>query len=223
MGRVSAPSLTRVTTDGPASPQAARARKPGWRDPRLLGGLVLICLSVLGGVKVLAGADDTVAVLAARTPIAAGQHIEQSDLVPVRLRFAAAGDADRYLPGDASLDGAVLLRPIGAGELVPRAAVANGGRPLAELPLAVDPSRVPAGVTAGSTVDVFVGATDGRTRGTLLVARVPVLSTTRPSVTSAAGTRQIVVGVDPKHEAKLASVVAGLGQDASLLLVRRPL
>jgi Flp pilus assembly protein CpaB len=222
MGRVSAPSLTRATTNGLPSPQAARARKPGWRDPRLLGGLVLICLSVLGGVKVLAGADDTVAVLAARTPLAAGQRIDQADLQSVRLRFASTSDADRYLPGDANLDGAVLVRPVGAGELVPRAAVANGGHALTELPLAVDPARVPSGVTAGSIVDVFVGASDGHSRGTLLVARVPVLSTTRPSVTSAAGTRQIVVGVDPKHEAKLASVVAGLGQDAALLLVRRP-
>jgi hypothetical protein len=222
MGRVSAPSLSRVPATGLSSPPAARARKPGWRDPRLLGGLVLVCLSVLGGVKVLAGADDTVAVLAARTPLAAGERIDQTDLESVRLRFAAASDADRYLPGDANLDGTVLLRPVGADELVPRAAVANGGHPLAELPLAVDPARVPAGVAAGSMVDVYVGAANGRSRGSLLVARVPVLATTRPSVTSAAGTRQIVIGVDPRREAKLASVVAGLGQDASLLLVRRP-
>ena len=223
MDRVSAPSLTRVPRNSLPSPPAARARKPTWRDPRLLGGVGLICLSVLGGVKVLAGADDTVAVLAARSPLAAGQRIEATDLESVRLRFASSADADRYLPAGADLGGAVLLRPVGAGELVPRAAVANGGHPLAELPLAVDPARVPTGVTAGSVVDVFVGAADGHARGDLLVAEVPVLATTRPSVTSAAGTRQIVVGVDPKREPKLASVVAGLGQDAALLLVRRPL
>src|SRR3712207_1404703 len=85
------------------SPAALRARRPSWRDPRLVVGVVLLCGSVLAGARILDGADETVAVLAVRGPVAAGQVIEPSELTTVRLRFADEADADRYLPGGSDL------------------------------------------------------------------------------------------------------------------------
>src|SRR3954447_17822468 len=106
----------------PGSPPVVRSRRPGWRDPRLAVGLVLVCLSVLLGARLFATADDTVAVLAARNPLVAGQQVSAADLTTVRVRFGSAQAADLYLPADAALpEGTVLRRDVGAGELLPRA------------------------------------------------------------------------------------------------------
>jgi Flp pilus assembly protein CpaB len=188
-------------------------------------GLLLVVGSVLLGARVLAGADDTVPVLAAKGPLAAGQRLGADDLETVRLRFGDEADADRYLPADASLpDDATLLRSVGAGELLPRAALdAGGAQPLAELPLGVDPGRVPAGVRAGSVVDVWVApSAEGGSKPERLLERVPVLAASRPAATGPAGLRQVVVGVPADDRGQLARVVARLGGDAALVVVRRP-
>ena len=209
------------------SPPAVRATRPTWRDPRLAVGLALVCGSVLLGARVMAGADDTVAVLAARAPLAAGQQVTAEDLAAVRLRFTSAADADRYLGADTDLgDGSVLVRAVGAGELVPRAAVVpEAERALVELPISLDPGRVPAAVRTGSTVDVWVSSGHGENKPSALAEQllsgVPVLSASRPVSAGPGGLRQVVVGVSAADESKLARVVSRLADD-SLLLVRRP-
>jgi Flp pilus assembly protein CpaB len=187
-------------------------------------GLVLVCASVLVGARLLASADDTVPVLATRGALAAGQRVGADDLRVVRVRFADAGEADRYLRSDTDLAGSVLRRPLGPGELVPRAALAAGASSrLAELPLSVDRGRVPASVAAGSVVDVWVGPADGSGshRGRLLVAGVPVLATSAQDSFGAGGARQVVVGVPAADHGRLAGVIGRLSQDAPVLLVRR--
>ena len=212
------------------SPPARRAHRPSWRDPRLAIGLALVCLSVLVGVRVLQHADDTVPVLAARTPLAAGMPVTADDLVVVRVRFGSAADADRYLPGAADLpDGAVLLRPVGPGELLPRAALGPvDGQLAVELPLAVDPGRVPAGVHVGSLVDVWVTASGEDTRAggaavrtEKLLTGVSVLSTTSASAVGPSGVRQVVVAVPAAEQHRLTRIVSRVGA-GGLFLVGRP-
>lgn len=226
---VSASVLQSPTGRRQSSPPAVRARRPSWRDPRLAVGLLLVCVSVLVGARVLATADDTVAVLAARDALVAGQRLDADDLAEVRLRFASEEDADRYLAAADELPiGAVLLRPVGPGELVPRTAVATDRAGLVELPLSVDPGRVPASVRAGSVVDVWVttgvgesGAGTGEeVRTERLLKQVPVLSVSRAGGLGSGGLRQVVVGVPGDEESMVAEAVAGL--DGSLVVVRRP-
>jgi hypothetical protein len=217
----------RPASASPGSPAVLRARRPSWRDPRLVVGVVLLCASVLAGARILDGADDTVAVLAVRAPLAAGQVIEPSELTAVRLRFADETDADRYLPGGSELGEVVALRPLGAGELLPRDAVGNGGADaLTELPLTLRVGRVPAAVRVGSSVDVWAAepareSTSGQPKAELLLSDVPVLSSGRSSGAVGGGLRQVVVGVRETDEPQMAKVVARLSEDA-LLLVRRP-
>jgi hypothetical protein len=217
----------------PASPAARRARRPSWRDPRLAVGLALVCLSVLGGARVLDRADDTVPVLAAATPLAEGMPVTAGDLVTVNVRFGSAAEADRYLSGSADLaDGSVLLRPVGPGELVPRAALGSSeGVSALELPLAVDPGRVPAGVRVGSVVDVWVaGGVDGAaheepgdaaSRAELVLSQVSVLATTGPSAVGPSGLHQVVVAVPPADQQRLGSIVAR-AMSGAVFLVGRP-
>lgn len=220
----------------PASPPAQRVRRRSWRDPRLAVGLLLVGGSVVVGAQVLSSADDTVAVLAASGPLAAGQQLEGSDLTTVRLRFGSEADADRYLPTSAELEGRVLLRAVGAGELVPRAALSASGDggpspALAELPLAVDAARAPADLRTGAVVDVWAGPSagaedignggenGGEGGSELLLTEVPVLATSAAPASGAGGVRQIVVGV-PAEGDTVSRVVARAG--SALLVVRRP-
>ena len=230
MGGVSASVLRPPTGQRVPSPTAVRARRPSWRDPRLAVGLLLVCVSVLVGARVLATSDDTVAVLAARGSLVAGQRLGSDDLTEVRLRFASEEDADRYLAAaDEIPSGAFLLRPVGPGELVPRSAVSTDSPGLVELPLAVDPGRVPASVRVGSMVDVWVTAggedgTDGAdgqgARTEQLLSEVPVLSVSRAGGLGSGGLRQVVVGIAGGDKSAVAEAVARL--DGSLVVVRRP-
>ena len=185
-----------------------------------------MCVSVLLGARILARADDTVAVLAAQAPLAAGQQVRSEDVVSVRLRFTSAADAERYLPADTPLpEGQVVTRPVGAGELVPRGALsAATGEELVELPLGVPPAGIPGSVGAGSLVDVWVTAgQDGERAGDAqrVLARVPVLAAGRSTAGGLGGVRQVVVGVPAAEQDRLPRVVSSLA-DGSVLLVRRP-
>ena len=206
-----------------ASPAAPRARRPSWRDPRLAVGLALVCLSVLVGARVLASSDDTVSVLAAGGDLVAGQRLDAADLTEVRLRFTSDEDAARYLPAGELPSDAVLLRAVAAGELVPRAALSTGADGLVEVPMSVDPGRVPGSVRAGSLVDVWVtsGEDGARSRpAEQLLSEVPVLSVSRAGGLGSGGLRQVVVGIPVAEEDEITQLVGRL--DGSLVVLRRP-
>lgn len=105
------------------SPPAVRLRRPGWRDPRLLGGLVLVALSVALGGYAVAAAGRTVPVLATPSALVPGDEVDVDALVVRQVRLAEAGDlylrADRLAEGDL-----VAVRTVGPGEIVPLAALA---------------------------------------------------------------------------------------------------
>jgi Flp pilus assembly protein CpaB len=185
--------------------------------------VLLVCASVVAGARVLASADDTVPVLVAAGPLAAGERLTAEDVDTVRVRFADDEDADRYLPGGADVADVVLLRPVGAGELVPRSVLGSAGDVgQVAVPLAVDATRVPAGVRAGSVVDVWAGSdpqgTDRGGRTQRLLEDAAVLSVDRPDGLGPGTVVQVVVGISDDEADGVARVVAGLG-GASLLLV----
>ena len=73
-----------------AATPAQRVRRPGWRDPRLWIGVVLVAGCVVAGARMLAAADDTVQVWAAASDLGAGDRLTEDDLVAQRVRFADA-------------------------------------------------------------------------------------------------------------------------------------
>lgn len=222
MGRVSAPVLRPPSGREVASPAAIRARRPSWRDPRLAIGLSLVCVSVLVGARLLAGADDTVGVLATRDGLVAGERVAAADLTEVRIRFTSEEDADRYLPAGTQLPaGSVAVRAVGAGELLPRLALSTEEEGLVEVPLSLDPGRVPVSVRTGSVVDVWVtGSAEGSRRSEQLLEEVPVLSVSRGSGVGTGGLRQVVVGIPSDDASTVDEVVGRLS--GSLVVVRRP-
>jgi hypothetical protein len=177
-----------------------RVTRPGWRDPRLWVGILIVATSVVAGARVLGGADDTVTVWAAARDMGAGDSVTADDLVVRRVRFGETG-LDRYFAVQGAWDADLrLVRGIGAGELLPRTAVGSlDDEGLVQLPVAVDAELVPPGVGAGSVVDLYVLYSAG---GRCPAGCRPVLSgVTVVSASSAdagcgaSGRRQLVLGV----------------------------
>lgn len=139
------------------APQAARLRRPSWRDTRLLVGVVLVLASIAIGARVVAAADDTVPVYAARTTLPAGTTLSGDVLSVVQVRLGAS--APRYFDAGAGPpSGEVLLRPVAAGELVPRSAVGPASA-LRRRPVGIPlEGAVPAGLAPGGLVDVWASA-----------------------------------------------------------------
>jgi hypothetical protein len=137
-------------------PVAGRIRRPSWRDPRLLVGLVLIAVSVAAVSAIVRNADQTTPYYAARGPIAPGTVLTEADVVVVSARVAG----DTYVPSSQEPWGKVVTRVVGDGELLPSAALSEredfSGRPVAvrtTLPLA-------ASIDRGAVVDVYVTIED---------------------------------------------------------------
>lgn len=233
----------------PTSPVALRLRRPGWRDPRLLLGVVLVAASVALGSALVSAAGRTVPVYVAAGAIVPGDGVDAGSLRVREVRLGDAGEV--YLRADEPLpEGLVAVRTVGAGELVPRAAVA----PEADLglrPVAIEPDGVlPGGLAAGATVDLWyvpeaprgavaamgsgVGGAlpeeDGTQDGAapalganepaLLVSGLTVAEVSEPRAGLATGSAVTVHVLVPVGD--LASVLAALASDGSVEVVLVP-
>ncbi len=211
-----------------APPVAVRATTPGWRDPRLWIGIAIVAVSVVAGARLLASVDDTVAVWAVVDDLGAGDVVSETDLEVRRVRFADSRDLDRYFTADDTLPADLqLTRGVGAGELLPRAAVgaaADGDR--LQISIEVPPGRVPTSVGSGSVVDVFVlDAGPGRSRADAgpALTEVTVVDAPEPDASfgSTTGLRQLVIAVPEDEVTAFYRVVGGI-PDPAISVVRRP-
>ena len=136
------------------APTSVRLRRPGWRDPRLLVGIALIAASVALGSWAVTTAQRTVPVYLARDVLVPGVPLTSAALVVADVRLA--GHVDGYLRADEPLpEGSVLLRPVGAGELVPLAALGDAADlAVRAVPVALS-GPAPSGLGAGSRVDLW--------------------------------------------------------------------
>lgn len=137
-----------------ATAPVMRLRRPRWRDPRLIVGIVLVVASVLMGALLVARLSETTPVLIAKGPIAPGDPLDAETLTTVELRL---GDQQELYVGslDAVPEGAVAGRAVQAGEMLPVSAV---GQPedvaLRPVVIPVDAS-VAESVVPGATVELW--------------------------------------------------------------------
>ena len=227
MSSVTATSTTRPTASNGVSPPARRSRTSPWRDPRLVIGIALVAVSVLAGARLFAASDDTVAVWAVRSAVPSGGALHADDLVRTEVRFADAESADRYVAADSAIrPGTTVLRELGAGELLPRAALATAGSSdLVEVPLSVPSDGVPATVATGAVVDVWVtlDAEDlhAEPESVLVFEDVVVVAAPRSgSALGPASTRQVIVGVPAGEEAAISRALA-IASAGSVVLTRQ--
>ncbi len=196
----------------PLSPAARRLKPPSWLNPRVLGGALLVVLSVGVGAGSLSSADRSVLVWSLARDVAAGTVLTAEDLQPARVRLFDS--APGYLEASAAPTGRTVSRRLAQGELLPVAAL-RAVPPGVVVNIPVPTANAPS-VARGQSVDVWAGGKDcvpGR-----VLAGVPVQEVrTGPGALSAgAGTLQVVVRVDP---AEAERVLAVLSQEAGIRLV----
>lgn len=134
---------------------APRFRKPGFRDPKLLAGVLIILLSVLGVVGLVRATNQTQPYYIASKNIGIGEKITTDNVTTTQVKLGES--ADLYLSAEQAIaDGAVATRPLAAGEfLSPRSlsTEVSDGRRLVTLLL--DHYAV-AEYDAGDRVDIWV-------------------------------------------------------------------
>lgn len=221
------------TATRPARPPASRAataarlRAPSWRDPRLLVGLLLVLTSVLLGARAVAAASSTTPVWAAARTLVPGEEVTAGDLR--RVDVHVDGGAGAYLPAGAPLeDGAVVLREVVAGDLVPRSSL-GASADLTTRPVGLPVSGpVPSGLVAGALVDVWVvppaprgGEPDAAAAGPHQLATSAVVAEVTTDSSAFSTGRGAVVQVE-LAPAELQQALQALADDASVSLVLVP-
>ncbi len=103
---------------------APRLKKPSWKDPRLLIGVLLVLGSVAGVIALLGSADRTTQVYSAREDIAVGQVVTEADLSIVKVRL------DEVEPSYVTVEhgfaeGKVALQRVAKNQLVPQASLGS--------------------------------------------------------------------------------------------------
>lgn len=195
-------------------PIAGRLRRPGWKDPRLLIGIVLIAVAIAGVTSTVRGADRTSPYWAARDTLPPGTIIDADNVVAVDVRI----DSDAYLSAQSEPWGQVVARAVGDGELVPAAALVAPAD-FAARPVAV-PTALPLadGIGPGSVVDIYLTVeTDGGPQSELVAAGLTVDAVDRDGASFGVGSRETVYVVVPVGQ--IESLLEALATDGDVSVV----
>ncbi len=184
--------------------------------------------SVVVGARLMAAADDTVGVWVVSRDLPEGATLAGGDVERRQVRFPDDETADRYLAAADDLpEAATLNRPVSAGELLPRAAIAaEAGADLVEVPISVASDDLPATVRQGSVVDIWVApkvsAVGGqRPKAVPVLTDVVVVAVPRASDSLAPqSTRQVIVGVPAERSDDLGTALGGIS-DGRVVVARK--
>jgi hypothetical protein len=181
--------------------------------------VALVVCSVVVGARALSAADDRAEVWSLTAALAAGTTLTSDDLalVPVGL-----DDAGAYLDAAADPAGLVLLRDVGAGELLPAAAAGERGSSARRLvTVAVDPLHAPPALARGERVDVWVTPPDGAAAdgaGALPVLVLAGALVADPGAADSTGlTDQVGVVLDVSQDDAERAVAAARSGDVDLV------
>ena len=177
-----------MRTESTGSP---RFRTPGWKDLRVLIGILLVAASVAATWWVVDTANRTVRVWAAAESLVPGADLTPEDLVAVEVNLT--GSAEKYLSAAEDLPaGSTVLSLIGPGELLPASQVRTVDRLRGRVIALAVPDELPSAVTRGTLVDIWstdveVESPDPRE----LLRAVPVIAVARDGgdFTTVSGTR----------------------------------
>lgn len=215
---------------GPAGPPerrtARRLERPGWRDLRLVVGVLLVLLAVAGGTRLVMALDDSTPVYAAARDLLPGQPVGEDDVVVVPVRMGE--QLARYVDGSVPLEpGTHLVRGVSAGELVPASALGTQRQALDKtVSVPVDHTAL-RGLAGGSVVDVWVSRRDPDAVGeayldpALLLAGAVVDHVPAEAGGLGAGLGRASVSVVVPAD-RVGDVIAAVDQGARVTLVPAP-
>ena len=207
-----------------AAPAAAapRLKKPSWKDPRLLLGVLLVLVSVSGVSALVASQDQTMQVLAASRDLPVGTVLQADDFDTVQV-FLGGLEGTYMAAADSFPEGAVAGNIIRRGELLARSDITEAGK-LDRKPFGLDvQAPLPSGIRAGDRVDVWASLPNGQNgygepRRLLEAAEISELSVTDSVIAGAAATRLLVL-VD---DSDLPALLGALSNQAKIAVVPNP-
>lgn len=214
-----------------AEPEVAeRLRRPGWRDPRLLVGLLIVLVSVAGVVALVAAQDRTAAVYAAAEDLDVGTPLSEGDLRIEQVRLDGA--EDQYLTPEDDLDaGLQVVASVEEGELLPQRVVDETDPHGRQAVILEVDHTLSTSVGSGRSVDVWAtypssSPSDEAARAEQLVEGAEVASVSEDSSAFGSQSRMSVeVLIDPEDmatvlesrgEAQIAVVPAGADPEGQL-------
>ncbi|KSU67005.1 SAF domain-containing protein [Arthrobacter sp. NIO-1057] len=158
--------MSEQVAQGARAAKAARIKRPGWKDPRLALGAVLVVASVAGTMYLVGEMHETTTVYVARSNITLGEQLTAENMKTQEVQLGET--AGRYLdPGADIVDLARANTFISAGELIPVTSVTHselGSRRPINIEL---PADLSSSIAPGSFVDVWIAerAPGGNTYG----------------------------------------------------------
>ncbi len=164
--------------------------------------------SVLLGARLLGTDSSTMEVWVADRDLQVGEQVSATDLRLTTLDgLGDEVESTYFLQGDDLPADHVVTRAVGAGELLPRAALGEGVTGNVELAVWAPSVAIPSGVRAGSVVDVWI--TDEERGARLALDDVTVIDVPIPSGDfGPSGDRQVVLSVPTEFEQVLGDVLA---------------
>lgn len=204
------------------SAAAARLKRPSWKDPRLVVGILLVLASVSGVITLLAGADRTTEVFAARSSIAVGERITTENVIRTKVRL---GETEQhYITAASGLpENAVAIQRIGKDQLVPRTSL-GAVDALDRKPVALTVAEaLPAQAVAGTRVDVWVAQPDARngfSEPTLLLPGAEIADVTEGA--TALGSSRSTVLMVLVDDRSMPALLGAQANDAKISVVWNP-
>lgn len=182
-----------MSPDGAVS--GARLKRPSWKDPRLLIGVLLVLASVVGVISLVGSADRTTEVYAAKDPIAVGEKLTPDNVIRAKVRLGET--EEHYVTVESGLpEGMVAVQRIGKNQLVPRESLGTVDA-LDRKPVAVTiEESLPPQVVAGTRVDVWVALPDARngfTEPKLLLPSAEIAQVTTGSTTLGSSRNTVIM------------------------------
>jgi hypothetical protein len=162
-------TAARSTSEVAPSPVSRRTARPSWLDLRLVLGVILVLAAVVLGAFVISSADKRSPVWALSHDVAAGTVLKNSDVRAVPVQLGATGE--RYLPTTEEVVGKQLHSALGAGELLPRAAIADPEAGIT-ITVPVRQENSPPRLSAGDRITVWVATPT--CRATAIVSGIAV-------------------------------------------------
>ena len=207
-----------------AAPAAAapRLKKPSWKDPRLLLGILLVLASVAGVSALVASQDRTTQVLAASRDLPVGTALKAADFDVVQVSLGGL-EGTYVSAGDPFPQEAVAGNLLRRGELLVKADLTEADK-LDRKPLGLDvQAPLPSGIRAGDRVDVWASLPNGQNgysepRGLLEAAEISELSVSDSVIGGADSTRLLVLVEDQD----LPALLGALSNQAKIAVVPNP-
>lgn len=207
----------------PASPPSApRLKKPSWHDPRLLVGILIVCVSVAGVVALVNTADQTVDVYSIEKDLPVGSKVTEEDLSVVGVRLGAA-ESSYVTVAEGLPERAMAISMLHGDELLTESAVGTADE-LDRQPVGLLVRQpLSAEAIVGSFVDVWVSR-QGESRRfeepQLLLKGVEVASR-EDSESALGGTNATTVQVLVKEE-KMGALLDAVSNEAKIAVIPNP-